>query len=180
MRAAAAPRARYWPHDQQTDTIPLPCQKNSAMTKPAFYSPELASEVCDRLALGRSLRSVCEDEDMPSRESVRRWLKEREDFRTHYNSATSERADALFEDMLAIADDRSIDWQDRKVMIATRQWAMARMAPKKYGARVEVSSDSEKPLAPEMSDLERARVIAFVLAKAGVELERRNREQASS
>lgn len=132
------------------------------MTKPAFFTPELADAICNRIADGRSLRSVCQDDDMPSRESVRRWLKEREDFRALYAEAHHERVDAMFEDMLAIADDRTIDWQERKVMIAARQWAMSKVAPKKYGDRVEVTGDPERPMvASDSTDL--ARRLLFLL-----------------
>jgi len=108
---------------------------------------------------------------MPSRESVRRWLKEREDFRALYAEAHHERVDSMFEDMLAIADDRTIDWQDRKVMIATRQWAMSKVAPKKYGDRVEVTGDPERPLvSADPNDM--ARRIAFMLSSAAAQPDR--------
>lgn len=146
------------------------------MTKPAFFTPELADAICSRIGDGRSLRSVCQDEDMPSRESVRRWLKEHEDFRTLYASAHQERVDSMFEDMLAIADDRTIDWQERKVMIATRQWAMAKVAPKKYGDRLEVAGDPERPVvSPDPNDM--ARRVAFMLASGAAQRDRPERVQ---
>ncbi len=44
--------------------------------RPTIYSPELASELCMRLAIGGSLRSVCEDPKMPGITTVMRWLLE--------------------------------------------------------------------------------------------------------
>lgn len=39
-----------------------------------------AEELCERLAIGRSLVSVCRDEGMPSVRSVQVWMNDDEDF----------------------------------------------------------------------------------------------------
>jgi hypothetical protein len=42
--------------------------------RPSIYTPELAAEICTRLCDPRSLRSVCEDPDMPDRSTVLYWV----------------------------------------------------------------------------------------------------------
>lgn len=44
------------------------------MGRPTLFTDELALEICERIANGRSLRSVCLDKDMPHMATVMRWL----------------------------------------------------------------------------------------------------------
>ena len=45
------------------------------MGRPSDYSPEICAEICARLADGRSLRSICRDDDMPHTATVFVWLE---------------------------------------------------------------------------------------------------------
>jgi hypothetical protein len=38
------------------------------------YSPETTAAICEQLAQGRSLRSICEQPGMPCRNTIVRWL----------------------------------------------------------------------------------------------------------
>ncbi len=44
--------------------------------RPTIYSEKVATEICVRLAVGESLRSMCKEESMPSFPTVMRWLFE--------------------------------------------------------------------------------------------------------
>ncbi|MCJ2065860.1 terminase small subunit protein [Methylobacterium sp. J-088] len=117
------------------------------MARPSIYSDELAERICDRLAAGRSLRLICQDADVPSRDTVRRWLRDRLAFRARYAQSCELRADALADEALAIADDSSRDYRsgpsglvldaDRlrrdRLRIDARKFSAARMAPRRYG-----------------------------------------------
>lgn len=91
---------------------------------------------------------------MPGERTVFRWLAENEEFRQQYARAREFWADAEFDNMLAIADTpvegtrRKVTIDDdgeseeilhadmvehRKLQVNTRQWALARMSPRKYG-----------------------------------------------
>ena len=101
------------------------------------------------------MRSIGRDPDMPNQTTISDWVRLRPDFALQYARATEERADAIFEEMFEIADDATNDFVERarldgsvdvvfdtervlrsKLRIDTRKWALARMAPKKYGERV--------------------------------------------
>jgi hypothetical protein len=119
--------------------------------------------ICARIAQGESLRAVCRDSAMPSMATVCRWLAEDATFVAAYNSARDQRADAIFEEMFAIADDGANDWmvktygddqpagwafngehvQRSRLRIDTRKWALSRMNPKKYGDRVQTDHAGE-------------------------------------
>lgn len=131
--------------------------------RPTKYSEDLAITICERLIDGRSLRSVCRDEDMPAASTVFRWLSEKESFREQYARAKQEAADAMAEELLDIADDGTNDWMERldkdgksigwqlngehvqrsKLRADTRKWLMAKMKPKKYGDFKQIEEKSE-------------------------------------
>lgn len=120
--------------------------------RPSDYSEEIALLICDRLADGESLRAICKDENMPARTSVFKWLSIHASFADQYAHAREAQADALFEDILEIADDSSLDTkivgederevcntefvQRAKLRVDARKWMASKLAPKKYGDRV--------------------------------------------
>lgn len=118
--------------------------------RPTDYTPELAVKICEELALGKSLRTVCKADDMPAMSSVFLWLREYDDFSEQYARAKQESADAMAEDVLEISDDKSMDMMGpaviarAKLQVDTRKWLMAKMKPKKYGDSIDVTSGHEK------------------------------------
>src|SRR5262245_514457 len=63
--------------------------------KPAVpYSPEIADEICERIALGESLSTICAEEGMPRARAVMRWQREREEFERALDLARQHRADS--------------------------------------------------------------------------------------
>jgi hypothetical protein len=119
------------------------------------FSQEIADTICERIANGESLRSICANEDMPSQVSVFRWLAAREEFCKQYALAREAQADALFDEMLDIADDGRNDWmatkdddgesgwrangehiQRSKLRLDARKWMASKLQPKKYGDKI--------------------------------------------
>lgn len=122
------------------------------MGRPSGYSDELADRICELISGGKSVKSICEMQGMPSMQSVWKWIREQPKFAENYARATAERADAVFEEMFSIADDGSndtyVDEEGKektdhdviarsKLRIDTRKWALSRMNPRKYGDKVE-------------------------------------------
>jgi hypothetical protein len=83
------------------------------MARPSDYSDDIAGTICERIADGESLRSICSQEGFPHKATVFRWLASNEAFRDHYARAREAQADALFDEILEIADDGSNDWMQR-------------------------------------------------------------------
>lgn len=130
--------------------------------RPSLWTQELADIICEKLSEGVSLRTVCLDEDMPDARTVFRWLRTNEQFCQQYARAKQESADAMAEDVLDIADDGSNDWMEKqvskgvfidvpnnevlqrsKLRVDTRKWLMSKMKPKKYGEKMDVTSDGK-------------------------------------
>lgn len=78
------------------------------------YSRQLAMAICEELVEGRSLRSICADEGMPSPSNVFLWLQRHAEFRRLYVRARHLQADLIFDEVLELADDTSGDWVRRR------------------------------------------------------------------
>lgn len=117
-----------------------------ACGRPTKYTDEIIKEFCRRISIGRSVHSVCRDEDMPSRETFYKSIRENDYLSDQYREALKLREDYHFDEMLEIADmveDDGVKIQKAKLMIDTRKWVLSRMNPKKYGDRIDGELDSE-------------------------------------
>ena len=122
--------------------------------RPSDYTKELADDICAQLAEGKSLRTVCLPDEMPSKTTIFNWMRTKDGFLDQYTRAKEESADAMFEETIDIADDGANDWMENndpenagykfngehiqrsKLRVDTRKWMMSKMKPKKYGDRI--------------------------------------------
>lgn len=146
-------------------TKPKPPEAKAVMGRPTIFSSDMADAICVKLCEGLSLREICRAEGMPGPTTVYRWLQERQDFREQYRAAREASADHFLDEMLEIADDAKNDWMERndkegnavgfslngehiqrsRQRIETRMWIMAKLAPKKYGDKLQLSNDPDAP-----------------------------------
>lgn len=121
--------------------------------RPSSYTEETGNAICERLMSGESLRSICSDEAMPEKPTVLRWLRDIEQFRTQYTIAREVQMELMAEEILSISDDDSGDdtpftgvnhVNRHRLMVDTRKWIMSKLAPKKYGDKLDISSGGEK------------------------------------
>jgi hypothetical protein len=120
--------------------------------RPSNYSAEIAMTICERLADGESLRSICAGAGMPDKATVLRWIACHKEFRGQYELARQFQVEELMDEILEIADNctgdrvKKIGTDGRTVMVSNREnikiarlriytrWQhVARMTPKKYG-----------------------------------------------
>lgn len=98
---------------------------------------------------------------MPDKATVFRWLVANEPFRDQYTLAREAQADTLFDEMLEIADDGSADYkltnrdggpdvvvdsehiQRSRLRVDTRKWQASKLAPKKYGDKLDLNHGGE-------------------------------------
>lgn len=125
--------------------------------------------ICERIANGESLKSICTDEGMPDKATVFRWLSANEAMRDKYALAREAQADALFDDILSIADDGSNDWMQKnfgeetrwvengealrrsQLRIDARKWMAGKLRPKKYGDKLDVEHSGKVDLVPTIN-----------------------------
>ncbi len=144
-----------------------PASKKRKRGRPSRYTPELAAVICERLAEGETLRSICRDVAMPDKATVLRWLadKAKADFRDQYAHAREMQADALFDEALEIADNATGDWSTDKdgkktldhehiqlsrLRVDTRKWAAGKLAPKRYGDKLQHTGEGGGPIRTEV------------------------------
>lgn len=131
------------------------------MPRHLMYDEDEFDVICAQIAQGRSLRSVCKDEGMPSLITVLRWLREdRGQSREKMAKARELQAETFADQIVDIADNpeigvvetdkldkngelftevrRSDMIEHRKLRIAARQWMASVTAPKKYGAKQQI------------------------------------------
>jgi hypothetical protein len=111
------------------------------------YTPELAIEICRRVGGGETLRSVCGEAGMPSRVKYLEWVDEdRDGLANCYARARERQMDHWGDELLMIADDASLEPNDRRVRIDARRWLMSKLAYRKYGDKLVHSGDPEQPV----------------------------------
>lgn len=113
------------------------------MGTPSTYTQEMADRICAGVANGKSLRSVCDCEGMPDRETVFRWRRENEEFRGQYDAARREGAHAMADDIQAIVDDEALDPNSRRIRMDARKWIASKMLPKVYGDKLALGGDED-------------------------------------
>lgn len=131
--------------------------------RPSSFTQEKGDLICEKLASGQSLRSICDQAEMPAKATVLRWLRDNEAFRAQYTRAREDQADSIFDEMLEIADDGEFDYETKtrddgseyeavnhdhiqrsKLRIEARKWVLGKMSPKKYGERIDLNHGGQK------------------------------------
>jgi hypothetical protein len=111
------------------------------------YTREIAETICTRMSEGESLRSICRDPVMPSEGTVRGWaVRDVDGFGDRYRSARQMLLEYWADQIVDIADDGELDPRDRQIRTAVRQWLMSKLAPRRYGDKVQIGGDPESPL----------------------------------
>ncbi len=105
--------------------------------RPSDFTQEIADAICEKIADGQSLRSICLAEDMPNKATVFRWLANPA-FHDQYAHARETQADSLADDITDIADDDKLEPNDKRVRIDARKWLAGKMRPKKYGEAIQM------------------------------------------
>jgi hypothetical protein len=137
--------------------------------RPTIYSEEIAKQVCTETAQGKSLRSICKNNDLPHRHTIMYWLQDEDkvDFFDRYTRAKLIRAECMADDLLDIADDAANDYMEReeeednksvsysfngehfarsRLRVDTRKWYLGKVLPKVYGDALKIKGDPDEPL----------------------------------
>jgi hypothetical protein len=139
------------------------------------YSEELAAEICRRMSAGKSLRAVCRDADMPCMATVLNWLRAYPDFVSQYARAREVLHEHWAQEIIEISDtpligvktkttDDGVETvegdmiEHRRLQVDARKWLLSKLAPRKYGDKIEVTAvpsvpqPSEPPVTLEESE----------------------------
>lgn len=145
--------------------------------KAKWKTKATAQRIFEAMREGKSLREICTDKGLPL-SKVYEWLNS-DEFRENYADAQEARADKMFDEIIGLADSCSEESKagvmKAKLQIDTRKWVMGRMAPKKYGEKVnvdvsgttEVKHDGKVDIAPADSAIQGINAIIERVIRAG-------------
>ena len=126
--------------------------------RPCEFSQEIADEICNRLAKGETLRTIiASSEHLPDRTTIYRWMRSNESFCNQYAQARAEQAD-YYAELIVDESYSSHDAGIGRLRVDALKWAASKMAPKKYGEKIEI--ETAQPL-----------TLAFQLPTRRIELE---------
>lgn len=156
---------------------------------PTAYSPELGAELCERLATGLSVRTICTAAGMPAYTTVFQWIHHHPEFAAQYQAARVAGCEAIADEVFVIADDTSKDRVTRKLpngktvtetdhehinrsrlRVDTRKWYLSKIVPKVFGDRIGLDVkggvDINHRNPDDMSLIETAQRMAYIFAEA--------------
>lgn len=142
-----------------TDTPITSPVENRPVGRPTNYTKELAVIICNRIANGESLKKICSDDGMPERTVVYDWLEKHEEFTNMYARAREDQADTLAEEIIELSDQAaqvikgddksdSARVQAKHLQIESRKWTAAKLRPRRYGEKLDVTSMGKRIEAP--------------------------------
>lgn len=104
--------------------------------RPTKFTQELADTICERMANGETMRSICREIDIPP-STVIEWTMNNKSFSEQYTQARQKQADS-YADMILDEAFNSHDAQIGRLRVDALKWVASKLAPKRYGDKVEV------------------------------------------
>lgn len=124
---------------------------------------KLFYEICDMIENGKSLRQAANQKKVNFK-TFYEWIDNDKEIKSkHYARACEVRSEKLADEILKIADDSSQDtitittssgneieaenkeWVNRsKLRVDARKWLLSKLLPKKYGDKLDVTTDGDK------------------------------------
>lgn len=111
--------------------------------RPSNFTQEIADQICQGLANGESLRSICDSEKMPDRATVFRWLSDPKyaGFCDQYARAREFSGDADADDVAHYSRQAAkgeIEPAAATAAINGLKWSAGKRRPKVYGDKMDV------------------------------------------
>jgi hypothetical protein len=122
------------------NSLPEPNQelpKQKKIGRPTIFTQDIADEICKRMANGETLRKIVLDDHMPVSSAIYRWLDTNQIFKEQYTQARIKQAD-YYAEMIVDEAFNSHDAAIGRLRMDALKWAASKIAPKKYGDKVEV------------------------------------------
>jgi hypothetical protein len=104
---------------------------------------------------GLSLRQSSENANVKA-QTFLSWVDQDKDLSEQYARARSDMIDKIADDIIKIADEEMIPTgegkvdnamvQKQRLRVDTRKWLLSKLAPKKYGDKLELTGDDKSPL----------------------------------
>lgn len=131
--------------------------KPKAPTKAKSHDrADLAKKVLEGMHGGLSCFKACQAAGVPHNTFIG-WVNEDVTLADRYTRAREELIERMAQEVLELSDsdvglqpDGKRDWaavQKHKLQVDTRKWLLSKLAPKKFGDKLELTGDPDRPLA---------------------------------
>lgn len=109
-----------------------------------LYCPPVAELICARVARGMTVGQACDLPGLPHEDTVYGWLRRHPEFAEAYVAARTAQAHRRFDQVWEIAEAATSETAFlAKVRIDAARWQAARLAPTRYGERLERAKGGE-------------------------------------
>ena len=118
----------------------------NTLGRPTKYTEAIADTACERIAQGKSLVNICGELDL-SYTQVMVWLKKYPDFTDNYARARQDQADWYADEIISVIDNAPSDRNEierAKIKIEALKWVASKLKPKRYGDKLDLTSDGER------------------------------------
>ena len=122
---------------------------------PKVEKQQKITKVLSGMRNGLSLRQSSENANVKA-QTFLSWVDQDKDLSEQYARARSDMIDKIADDIMTIADEDLIPTgegkvdsamvQKQRLRVDTRKWLLSKMAPKKYGDKLELSGDEQAPV----------------------------------
>lgn len=114
------------------------------MARPTKYSQKLEDRMLEEIASGRSVISLCREEDWtPNADTWYRWMYKIEGLSDRYTRAKAISSEYHADQILAIADEAdNQSFQVARLQIDARKWVASKLVPNKYGDKSQIDHTS--------------------------------------
>lgn len=129
--------------------------------KPERDKDAICQSVLQGMRDGLSAFKSCQAAGVPQ-STFNRWVDADAKLAEDYARAREDLIERMANEVLELADsevpetgDGKRDWQaiqQRKLQVDSRKWLLSKLAPKKYGDRLELAGDKENPLQVQTID----------------------------
>jgi hypothetical protein len=114
------------------------------MARPTIYTVKLEDRMLEEIASGRSVISLCREEDWtPNADTWYRWMYKIDGLSDRYTRAKSISSEFHADQILAIADEADNQtFQVARLQIDARKWVASKLVPNKYGEKSQIDHTS--------------------------------------
>lgn len=134
--------------------------------RPTIRDEAVVDEILARLSQGETLTAICSESDKPARRTFYEWLAEDSDLSARFARARDIGFDAIADAVLHIVDNPEEDPASRRVRYDARLKLLAKWSPRRYGERLELAGDPERPLQAASDEQIEARIAELLARKS--------------
>jgi hypothetical protein len=138
--------------------------------RPSEYTDVIADRICAEIASGRAVHQFAGKNGFPVQDTIYRWNRDNKGFAEKYARAREDQADLYAAQIVELADKcrpgkKTRETKDgtfveigdmverSRLQIDARKWYASKLAPKKYGDKIEQNVTGELTVKRVMSDI---------------------------